>query len=141
MPDRPVVPLSQGLWQRPPAPPPPDWVALAARLRDVPEAERYEAARRYMQRYYDRPPPVPDFTAGLAGLYRSFAEAGNTLLRAFGGMMTSLTRAGHQRDARLHPRAHVRCRICHPCANSGPLCIDGRAYQRRQQNRKRRRGH
>ena len=42
-----------------------------------------------------------------------------TLGKAFGNL--PVQRMAHDLDAGKNPRAHIRCAVCNPCANSGPV--------------------
>jgi hypothetical protein len=77
-------------------------------------------------------------------ILKAFAGVGANLGRAFAAFSTAMNRSlepmrrnVHALTARRHPKAHVRCHQCHPCANPKPLAVDGREYTRRRKSRRR----
>ena len=77
--------------------------------------------------------------AQITQMARAAAEAMRPLGAALKSLSEAFARSGHVVHAAQYPREHIRCATCHPMANPGPLCINGREYHRRQRARKRRR--
>jgi hypothetical protein len=91
------------------------------------------------------PPPLtpipisgPAAASLMRGIQQCINAAGKIVLdaaRTVQPFTQALARTAHRLDAAQHPGAHIRCRSCHPAANPQPLCVDGRAYHRRQVRR------
>lgn len=70
------------------------------------------------------PPVTIDFATlnrGLSQMHAAFTKMASDFGKALQPFGRILARMGHDLDAENHPRAHVRCRTCHPCANPGPM--------------------
>ncbi len=74
------------------------------------------------------------------GMRVAAAAFGRSLANSF-RQVTKAVSAGwaHDLDARRDPRAHIRCAVCHPCANPGPMLYvkpsARRPYRRRRPRR------
>lgn len=84
---------------------------------------------------------IGEAVAPLMCSFQQMAEAmgkyAQAWARAMDPVALSLRRVAHDFDRHEHPRAHIRCATCNPCANPGPLL--GVKPSARRVRRKRRR--
>lgn len=91
-------------------------------------------------------PVTVTFTADMTRFVEAFARLAEQTERSMRTLAAAVKQAWeptrrnvHLLHAQVHPKDHIRCRECNPCANPPPLKVNGAEYHRRRTSRSRRR--